>query len=438
MKNRFLVAALLLAGAVGAQAQYSDLYYHRVGDTIEWRSEIGYYAWWNFEYYYANNLPLRFFPCDLPNLNAQIDNPWYCMDSAVLVQRFYTPTPLRVVGLAGGCLRTTGHLSSAYGGDNYIHQRDTNEYKDYFVIYDALPDSFPLVGKTEWNPFDPYRMLHLKHHFETEYDPDDTSYSCCRYGPKDMYLGIYEYYFDSAITVQDSFYVGGTCFGGDDECTGAPRLVDMGPKTYYWTVSYGDGHDQACEAAYYISFPGGLVTCALEPGLYKSKYGFTTMAGSPNRTFAEAPWVWQERNLRHVLIYPLIEVDTTVPPASACIPVENIQATVSGSSATVTWDGFPNYSHILLRYGKTQLSQSQWSEIDVTGNTLYTLTNLEPMSRYSVTLKAECETSKKETPWSTPVTFYVADTSSGGGTNGVEAPTLLSQLTFLQPNPAQD
>ena len=136
------------------------------------------------------------------------------------------------------------------------------------------------------------------------------------------------------------------------------------------------------------------------------------------------------------MIYPIIEVDTTVPPVSACDPIANVQATVSGTSATVTWDGFPNYSSILLRYGKAHLPQSQWSEIDVTGNTLYTLTNLEPMSRYSVTLKAECDTSKKETPWSAPVTFYVADTSGGEGIG--EAPTLLSQLTFLQPNPAQD
>ena len=57
MKNRRLcltVIAVMLT--VGVQAQYSDLYYHRVGDTIEWRSPIGYYSWWEFEYFYEHGL----------------------------------------------------------------------------------------------------------------------------------------------------------------------------------------------------------------------------------------------------------------------------------------------------------------------------------------------------------------------------------------------
>ena len=139
------------------------------------------------------------------------------------------------------------------------------------------------------------------------------------------------------------------------------------------------------------------------------------------------------------MVYPLIEVDTTMPPQWACDSIQNVQVTVEGTSATVTWDGFPNYSRILLRYGRINEPQSQWREYEVTGNTLYTLENLAPVSFYCVALKAECDICKKETPWSEPVTFYVAaDTSGGGNTEGIEGTTLLSQLTFLQPNPAQD
>ena len=426
MKKRFLVAALLLAVAVSAQAQYSDLYYHRVGDTIEWRSEIGYYAWWDFEYYYANNLPLRIWPYDLTAFQGTFATDG--KDSVVVVQRYYTPTPLKVVGLAGGCVRTNGYPDTAFV-DTFFHNCDTNIYKDYFVIYDALPDSFPLVGKAEWSPFDPYRVLHVKSHYPHHLFPGDTD--CCKYWPMEKYLPIYEYYFDSAIVVADSFYVGGTFFGEDYGCLMA------GIRTTYWTAMYGVGGFDPCEANYVL--PQTMHQCDIHPGLYKTKYGLT-ISTNPNqvymnREFAGAPWEWY-MSRAHFLIYPLIEVDTTVPPASACVPIENIQVTPSGTSATVTWDGFPNYSRILLRYGKAHLPQSQWSEIDVTGNTLYTLTNLEPMSRYSVTLKAECETSKKETPWSAPVTFYVADTSGGEGIG--ETPTLLSQMTFLQPSPAQD
>ena len=138
------------------------------------------------------------------------------------------------------------------------------------------------------------------------------------------------------------------------------------------------------------------------------------------------------------MIYPIIEVDTTVPPASACDSIANVQVTVAGTSATVTWDDFPNYSRVLLRYGRINEPQSQWREEDVTGSTLYTLTGLQPVSYYKVTLMAECDTCKKETPWSAPVTFYVGTDTSGGGTEGVEGATLLSRLTFLAPNPAQE
>ena len=427
MKNKVLVAALLLAMAVSVRAQYSDYYYHRVGDTIEMRSEIGYYAWWNFEYYYENDLPLYLEPCEAGYLAVQ--KPFlYCMDSAVFVQRYYTPTPLTVVGLAGCCLRTRGYGFPSLGNS------DTNEYKDYFVIYNALPDSFPLVGMAEWNPFDPYRKLHLQYHRIGRDEPyDTTSFLCCRHSPKEMYLPVYEYYFDTAVIVEDSFYVGGTFFGGDYECTGVTALTEI--NSYYWTVSYGDSYEYPCEAVLnFIPSSNGVTGhCMLETGLYKSKYGYTIRSDTPVRPFADAPWVWQERNLRHILIYPLVEVDTTVPPNWACLPVDNVQVTTSGIAATVTWDVFPNYTSVRLRYGKAQFPQSQWTEIDVTGNTLYTITDLQPQTRYGVTMKAECDTIKKASPWSEPVTFF-----SGGNTEGIEGTTLLSQLTFLQPNPTKD
>ena len=162
------------------------------------------------------------------------------------------------------------------------------------------------------------------------------------------------------------------------------------------------------------------------------------LAGLPHVNFQDREWVrWTDASMSPV-IYPIIEVDTTVPPQWACDSIANVQVTVSGTSATVTWDGFPNYSRVLLRYGRPNEPQSQWTEVDVTGNTLYTLTGLQPVSFYGVTLMAECDTSKKETPWSEPVTFYVASDTSGGGTEGIDGATLLSQLTFLQPNPARD
>ena len=52
MKAKVIIVVALLQFTMTTQmarAQYSDYYYHRVGDTIEWKSEIGYYSWWEFE-----------------------------------------------------------------------------------------------------------------------------------------------------------------------------------------------------------------------------------------------------------------------------------------------------------------------------------------------------------------------------------------------------
>ena len=92
MRKSILLIVSVLALMLPLRAQYSDMYYHRVGDTIEMRSEIGYYAWWGFERYYANNLPLRIEPRE-PQMYDGSSQAAYGHDSLVVVQRYYTPTP---------------------------------------------------------------------------------------------------------------------------------------------------------------------------------------------------------------------------------------------------------------------------------------------------------------------------------------------------------
>ncbi len=414
MKAKMMLAAVvLLIGAPSAQAQYSDLYYHRVGDTIEWRSEIGYYAWWEFESYFDNNRMLFVQGIEKERLGPRDYYYSTLPDSMVLLARYYTPTPLRIVGVAGSC----------YRGDwpSPAYMLDTDYHKEYFLVYEAMPDSFPKMAQLEWNPFDPHRTLHLKTHASNAGDADD---SCCHYAPHDYYIPIYEYYLDSAITVNDSFYVGGTYFGDS-------VWQWLAPMTGYHTASISSG---APCAEYHSE---GL--CYFPPQPYKSKAGLRYQVGQAlTPSFSNAQWKWFNETWHLPLIYPLIEVDTTVPPATACVPVANVQATVEGTTATVTWDGFPNYTSLRLRYGFAAHPQSVWTEVTLPeGTTMYTLSGLLPTMPYGVTLQAECE--KKETEWSAPVTFYTGqDTSSGGqGTEGVEE-TMLSRLTFLAPNPARD
>jgi hypothetical protein len=137
------------------------------------------------------------------------------------------------------------------------------------------------------------------------------------------------------------------------------------------------------------------------------------------------------------IVYPLIEVDTTMPPTSLCLPVANVEVSVGDSVATVTWDDMANYTSVLLRYGPFGVAESQWTVEDVTGSSLYTLTGLNPDYTYGVSLKVECE--KKVQDWSSPVYFRQGDTTGGGEPGaGVEQATALSGLTSLSPNPARD
>ena len=427
MKKILLIISLLLLSAT-LQAQYGSYYYHRVGDTIEWKSEIGYYSWWEWQYFYEHQLPMN---VSRTGLIWGFDAVMYeaYSDSLIFLQRYYTPVPLKIVGIAGVTFR--GYPIINVG---WIPVEDS--IQEYFLVYDAIGDSFPLVAQLPWHALDTMRTLHI---MNRPFELTLTTIDCCSPHSQSQYLPLKEYYLDSAVYVSDSFYVGGTIFGQLRQYTDVVRTcIYAGYSNLNNCMTLApcnEVQDSFCRPlgiSYKLKGYSGPDDMRYPPCQNQT-------AVNPPLPFCITPWRWMHApQPAALMIYPIIEVDTTVPPVSACDPIANVQATVSGTSATVTWDGFPNYSSILLRYGKAHLPQSQWSEIDVTGNTLYTLTGLEPMSRYSVTLKAECDTSKKETPWSTPVTFYVADTSSGGGTNGVEAPTLLSQLTFLQPNPAQD
>lgn len=419
MKTRaFLIVVLLsVLPRVGVQAQYSDYYYHRVGDTIEWKSEIGYYDWWEFEQWYQLNLGLGIQNW-VPTISTSGGGtaPLFGFDSAVMLQRFYTPVPLKIIGMATSSVRGHGSFSPrGYSPDRL----DTDSFKQYLYIYNATPDSFPLVASVEWSPLDPCRYLYVKGHTSrSAQSPPDT---CCFDFPAGWILPLYEYYFDTAIYVVDSFYVGGSDFSAYDAQETDPL------STVYWAASPLFMH-HACDSRLQVAT--GPTQCLIPDIHIKVKYG-------QRGYFHQAQWQWAENAMgQSVMTYPIVEVDTTVPPRSACDTITNIQVTTAGLSATVTWDDFPNYTRVLLRYGRHNEPQSEWREEDVTGNTLYTLTGLAPVSFYGVSLKAECDGCKKETPWSEPFYFYVGtDTTSGGIEAGGSA---LSRLTFLRPNPAQD
>ncbi len=135
---------------------------------------------------------------------------------------------------------------------------------------------------------------------------------------------------------------------------------------------------------------------------------------------------------------PWTTVNTRFALGDTCAPVTNVQVQTTGLTTTVTWDGFANYTDIRLRYGFVNVPQSQWTEIDVTDSTGCTLSGLEPMRAYGVTLKATCGYIEQETQWTAPQTFVTPDTTGGGSgdTTSTGIVTAEDASLALSPNPA--
>lgn len=432
MKKNFLyIAVLLLLLSTGSlvQAQYSDYYYHRVGDTIEWQANNGYYSWWEFETFFQQNLTV-----DDISINSMCAD---FLDSAIVLMEYYTPTPLKIIGIAGTGFRGR-YTYNSWSTD----QPENGMYQEYYYVYQYHSQDMFLKALQPWTSLIPRRTLHFKIHrswfrLGDSWEEAHTEQrdSCCRNKPEEIYLPLYEYYFDSAIYVHDTFYVGGSYFGNMlASLTGNPSSDSI--HTKYWYVEFRDLlRHISCNAELQRNdcrFLQGV------SGKIKQREVFHDDPALDTPSFHQLPWRNRDTSLdgRVMLVYPIVEVDTTVPPADACPPVAGIEAFVSGTTATVTWDDFPNYTAVHLSYGPCNVPQSQWTTIDVTDASHYTLQSLNPSACYKVSLSVECD--KTETTWSAPVTFLTGQdtaTHDTTDTTGIR-PTALSQLTFLAPNPA--
>ena len=406
---------MFLLSASPACAQYGDYYYHRVGDTIEWKPNNGYFSWWEFEQFHEDNIKISF-------LNTNISMSPTGHDSCRILQYFYTPTPLKIIGVAGSVVKYP--RGSTVPPNNPLSVSTESGDPEYFLIYDADGTDFVLKSRTQWNSSDPHRTVHmLINHGIPDYDGTDDS--CCGSITTHYYLPILEYYFDQPIYVTDSFYVGTTtrnnARGLGDAWTMALSPVTEGVSDCGNENIYYNGDGAMCQ-------PVNLT----HKGIGYAGRAFLYQTGQ---------WWWARGPVDHrvgpLLVYPIVEVDTTLPPPDFCDSLRNVQVVTTDSTAIVTWDNFPNYSSVFIKYGYG--STATWHTVDVTGNTSYTLTNLEPGHRYGVTMKAECEISKKQTPWTETIYFYTAPDTTTGIEEGPQRPaSLLADQTFLLPNPAHN
>ena len=376
-----LVKKLVLMAALAApcmvSAQYADLYYHRHGDTIYGRPYNGFAWWWDFESFRENHL--------------QIDIDAHVADLDSTIYYAYTPSPLKVVGIAVGL---------DWEGRDWVGRDQTDCELN---IYKATPSdpqlvaSIPLYGQTMPEP----RILKVPLNgpgYRVE------SINCCMDMPHDGYVRMYEFYFDSSLSLCDSFYMG-IIYGGNNfiayQAFGTPAFMCNDDPS--WT---------------YIS-------CGTE-NRTKFRDHFTDHS---EWRVGYTPW-W-------IAMYPIIEVDTTVPPEWYCPPLTGLQVTaVDSNTAVVTWDPFVNHTFVEVEYGPVDRSLGA-QRVDTVIHTSLTLTGLNPsVPLYRLRARALCENAHEgDTPaWTRDIFFSTA----APDTSGIDGPRPLADHVSLAPNPASD
>ena len=409
MKTKmFILAVLLLAAGAGVHAQYSADYYHRTGDTIYTRSEIGFYNWWDFErmdslrepMYYSAGSILRYRP--------------------LVITPYYTTTPLKVVGVAG-CIWDASMSSNPAWRPEYVYLFDNGNNHPVFKRR----------AEVRYLDEHAHRYLHLNisTHLSYTYPTD----SCCRVSPQPHVIKLYESYFDTAVTVTDTFYVGWS----HNNYTKSGIQVEYN----YVRADLGMSSDigQCSELdTFYSQWP--IESICFFPWI---DYYYCTDTGIIENPGGNFEWTYYPQ--RHFeLLYPLIEIDTTVPPAFLCEPVQNLQATVldTGSGCVFfSWDDFLHYTYCELQYYAPRNGIASTVDTIVSGANILHLCGLDTMLAYYVRARAFCDTSKIETDWSNWVPFSFPHTdppSPPEPPQGIAEPSVLDRFTHLLPNPASD
>lgn len=392
MKHFFVILSLMLIAVLPASAQYADLYYHRVGDTVEQNPNNGYFTWWEW---------------DRSLETTELIAIQYQHPHVISLMKFYTPTPLKILGLAA--------VVDAVDRSGF-HVPQTSR-QEYLYLYEADASGVHRLKAEPYNVADTHRFLHLT--FNMMHVGGGTNYSCCQENLREFTFPLYEYYFDSAITVYDSFYVGGS---------GNSRNCDQ---------HYDDDYIAVYMEAYF-GMPVNVTDCKnIETG-WPMPCSFDTVTFLTGQTgsadITDTLWTYYPAIRRVTLIYPIVEMDTTLPPADMCVGVEGIQASLSGDCLTISWDHWPRYTSVQLRYGPITVAQSEWDTIEVSSGATHTLCGLDTtVSHYGISLRAYCASADDTTDWSQLIWFPMEQTP-GAAIDGPQTP--LSASVALSPNPA--
>ena len=137
---------------------------------------------------------------------------------SILATYRYIDTSLRIIGVAAAM-----DINVEGSGYRYSDTTIAGRVPEYLQLYKPTADSMILLAQGCWNDVQPRYRLQI---FTSQ--PYVMLY----------YPYIYEVYFDSAITVSDSFYVAGTEFNNHMDTNDYDKYAH--PQTRLWQISYED------------------------------------------------------------------------------------------------------------------------------------------------------------------------------------------------------
>ena len=368
------LGAMLLTCSVVAQNGY-----HQVGDTVRGKCPIYQYeqGWW-------------------PTLNASGHT-----DSVIGTfgafgyMKHTTNTPLRVIGVASTVARL----------DRTIMQEDLDTSIDgtlYYVLLDATaggPVELTRVCWTDDYSTHPTRYLELPRR--------GGAASCDQMQDFTAIVPLREYYFDSAITVTDSFYLG--CATTD------PTLTDFNSFSYIASHMWD-------YCAYAVS-PDDIPNPSLKPcEMEVPEFTYYDSSRLDNQ------WHYYTHK-RFQLIFPIIELDTF------CVTPEEPQVTYRDSlTVRVEWTDTSNLSWEVSRTAPN--GDPDAGLITPTAVPYIEYSDIDNDSAYHVYVRGYCETGiwSGWSDWSTPCLIDSIPTppTPPEGINTIEA----TDFT-LSPNPAK-
>ena len=416
------------------KAQYSHLYYHCQGDTVIYDAESYYHSWWAFE----ESLETQ----DIYHIRAA------ALPANKLLLYHFTDTPLQVVGLA---IMPFPILPPAWSNDPYILY-DTSVLREYLYLCEAGSGTTYELARVRWLPNDTSRFIKIRHTEPVDQTqelsfynycvqrPDPYSFHyCCGGVPFTRVTNVAEYYFEHPITVCDSFYVGCSNETFDTASSYDPGSTLRCPSHYYLMAMHTEPFDckgNVNNGSYYDP------VCNIQwPAIFENHWDDFGVYGNANNPDSSSGDVFQilfnhgtfYTTTPYIpMVFPIVMVDTTVPPHSYCPAVENLQLTsYSPGCIDLSWDAFVNHRNgYEIFYGRRNQQESEWTTVFVQNN-FAQLCDLDPRFFYEVRVIPVCDKDQNSAQWVVSAPFR----PDGSSAVSVTEPSALSRHTTLSPNP---